>query len=195
MLHIAPLTAEHAPAYRTLMLEAYVEAADAFTSTAQEREAEPMSWWAQRIAAPSGLSQSFGAFRGGLLVGTVALEYSAKPKTRHSALVIGMVVQPPARRLGVGARLMQAAIAAACGRADLRMLRLTVTEGNEAAIRLYEAVGFVTWGVEPGAICTPSGFKGKVHMAMPLVRHRDNDSRPPHPQPQPDAGPTPHRKR
>jgi len=192
MLTITPFTAEHAPSYRALMLEAYVEAADAFTSTAQEREAEPMSWWAQRIAAPSGLSQSFGAFRGGLLVGTVALEYSAKPKTRHSALVIGMVVQPSARRLGVGARLMQAAIAAACGRAELRMLRLTVTEGNEAAIRLYQSLGFVSWGVEPDAICTPSGFKGKVHMAMPLVRHPDNDSRPPHPQPQPAPGPIPH---
>jgi RimJ/RimL family protein N-acetyltransferase len=64
---------------------------------------------------------------------------------------------------------MQAAIAAAAARADVRVLRLTVTEGNEAAIRLYESVGFTSWGVEPQAIRTPSGYKGKVHMCMSLA--------------------------
>ncbi|MFY9511619.1 MAG: GNAT family protein [Rubrivivax sp.] len=168
-MHIAPLSASDAPQYRELMLEAYVQAADAFTSTAEERRAEPMSWWVQRIAAPSGLSQSFGAFDAQQqLVGTVALEFAAKPKTRHSAHVIGMYVRPLARGRGAGALLMQAAIAAAMARPDIRNLRLTVTEGNEAAIRLYRSVGFSAWGVEPQAIRTPSGFKGKVHMCLLL---------------------------
>ena len=168
-MRISALTASDAPQYRELMLEAYVQAADAFTSTAEERAKEPLSWWANRIASASGLSQSFGAFEAEQLVGTVALEYSAKPKTQHSALVIGMYVRPAARRLGAGARLMQAAIAAARARPGLRVLRLTVTQGNEAAIRLYESVGFSTWGVEPMTILTPSGYKAKVHMAMQLA--------------------------
>lgn len=167
-MHVALLHASDAPRYRELMLEAYVQAADAFTSTAEERQAEPLSWWVNRIAAPSGLSQSFGAFHGQRLVGTVAIEYSAKPKTRHSALVIGMYVKPAARRLGVGAMLMRAAMIAAQARPELRMLRLTVTEGNEPAVRLYQSVGFSAWGTEPLAIYTPAGYKGKVHMAMQL---------------------------
>ena len=152
------------------MLEAYVQAADAFTSTAEERQAEPMSWWVNRIAAPSGLSLSFGAFAAQHLMGTVALEFSAKPKTQHSALVIGMYVKPQARRLGAGALLMKAAIEAAAAKPGVQVLRLTVTEGNEAAIRLYQSVGFTTWGTEPLAIRTPSGFRGKVHMFMRLQR-------------------------
>ena len=167
-MRIAALTAPDAPQYRELMLEAYVQAADAFTSTAEERAQEPLSWWVNRIASASGLSQSFGAFQAEQLVGTVALEYSAKPKTLHSALVIGMYVKPTARRLGAGAMLMQAAIVAARAKPGLRILRLTVTQGNEAAIRLYESVGFSAWGVEPMAILTPSGYKGKVHMATQL---------------------------
>lgn len=167
-MRINALTASDAPQYRELMLEAYVQAADAFTSTAQERAEEPMSWWAQRIASASGLSESFGAFEAEHLVGSVALEYAAKPKTRHSALVIGMYVKPQARRRGAGARLMQAAIAAARARPGVHVLRLTVTQGNEAAIRLYESIGFSAWGVEPMAILTPSGYKAKVHMAMQL---------------------------
>lgn len=167
-MHVAALTASDANQYRELMLEAYVQAADAFTSTAEEREAEPLSWWVNRIAAPSGLGQSFGAFDGPNLVGTVALEYSAKPKTLHSALVIGMYVKPAARRLGAGTLLMQAAVAAASARPAVRVLRLTVTKGNEPAIRLYESIGFASWGIEPMAISTPSGYKGKVHMSMQL---------------------------
>jgi RimJ/RimL family protein N-acetyltransferase len=150
------------------MLEAYAHAADAFTSTAQERAQEPLSWWEERIASPDGLSQAFGAFAQDGLVGTVALEYSAKPKTRHSVLVLGMYVRPAARGRGVGAGLMRAAIAAASARHGVRALRLTVTEGNAPAIRLYESVGFSAWGTEPRAIRTPGGFKGKVHMVLLL---------------------------
>lgn len=166
MIHVAPLTADHAPRYRALMLEAYAQAADAFTSTPEERAREPMAWWAQRLASP--LSQSFGAFLGDALVGTVALEYAARDKTRHSAHVIGMYVQPAARGRQAGAALMQAAVAAARARGGVRVMRLTVTEGNAAAVRLYESVGFRAWGVEPWAIATPSGLQGKVHMALAL---------------------------
>lgn len=131
-----------------------------------------MSWWAHRIASVAGLSQAFGAFQSDQLVGTVALEYSAKPKTRHSALVIGLYVKPVARRLGAGALLMRAAIAAAQIKPGVRVLRLTVTEGNEAAIRQYESVGFSAWGVERMAILVPSGYKSKVHMSLQLAGTR-----------------------
>ena len=170
-LHIAPLTAADAPPYRELMLEAYELAADAFTSTAEERAGEPLAWWVERIGSAGGLHQCFGAFEAGQLVGSVGLERARKPKTRHSALVIGMYVRPAARHLGAGRALMQAVVAAAAAQPGLQQLRLTVTEGNEAAIHLYRSIGFVAWGVEPLAIWTPSGYKGKVHMAMQLSGH------------------------
>lgn len=127
-----------------------------------------MSWWERRIASPDGLSYSFGAFENDALVGTVALEYSAKPKTKHSALIIGMYVRPFHRGSGAAGALIQAAIEAAAARPEIHALRLTVTEGNEPAIRLYKSVGFIAWGTEPHAIRTPAGFKGRVHMSMLL---------------------------
>jgi len=169
-MRIARLVASDAPQYRELTLEAYELAADAFTSTAEERAREPHSWWEKRIASPEGLSESFGAFAEASLVGTVALEYSAKSKTKHSALLIGMYLRPAHRGSGLAAALLQAAIDAAAARQDTQIVRLTVTEGNEPAIRLYAAAGFKAWGNEPHAIRTPSGFKGKVHMALPLPR-------------------------
>ena len=169
-MRIARLAISDADEYRELMLEAYEQAADAFTSTAEERAREPMSWWEKRIANADGLGESFGAFDGAVLVGTVALEYSAKPKTRHSALVIGMYVRPAHRGAGAARSLMQAAIAAGVARPEVQALRLTVTAGNEPAIHLYKSVGFIAWGTEPRAIRTPAGFKDKVYMSMFLSR-------------------------
>jgi GNAT superfamily N-acetyltransferase len=168
-MHISTLTAANAWAYRALMLEAYEQTPDAFTTTAAERQAEPESWWVKRIGSADGLATSFGAWQDNNLVGTVALEYSAKPKTRHAVLVLGMYVQAPQRGTGVGLALMKAAIAAAASRPEIRILNLTVTEGNEPALGLYRSVGFVPWGVQPDAIRTETGFKGKVHMSLALV--------------------------
>lgn len=168
-LHVAVLTPADVQRYRVLMLHAYDAAADAFTSTAAERAAEPDAWWLRRIADPQGMSTAFGAFDGEALVGTVAVEYSAKPKTRHKALILGMFVHESARGRGAGRALLQAALAAARARPGVFLLTLTVTEGNRPAIALYEACGFRTFGVEPLAIATPGGYRAKVHMALQLA--------------------------
>lgn len=163
-MHVARLQPSNALPYRKLMLEAYALAADAFTSTAEERKIEPESFWIKRIADPTGMTAAFGAFEGTELLGTVALEYSAKPKTRHKALVIGMYVTPAARGRGAARQLLSAALKDAEAREGVLMLTLKATEGNEPAINLYRTAGFEVFGIEPMAILTPSGYKAKVHM-------------------------------
>jgi ribosomal protein S18 acetylase RimI-like enzyme len=158
------------------MLEAYTQAADAFTSTAEERASEPLSYWEKRIDDPAGLSAAFGAFMspadgaGEALVGTVAIEFSAKPKTRHKALLIGMYVSPSARGSGAGRALLAAVLKHAEGRPGLLRANLTVTEGNAPAVHLYQSAGFEAYGVEPMAIRTPEGYKAKVQMGVSLPR-------------------------
>ena len=171
-MRIARLLAADASRYRALMLDAYDIASDAFTSTATERAGAPMAWWADRIDPTDGLAEAFGALDGESLVGTVALSYSAKPKTRHAALAIGLYVCPAHRRSGAADALMRAAMASASARHDTEVLQLTVTEGNEPAIRLYRSLGFVAWGTEPMAILTPSGYKAKIHMWRSLEGER-----------------------
>ena len=169
-MHLALLKPSDARQYRELILEAYELAADAFTSTAEERVAEPDSFWIKRIADPRGLTAAFGAFKGHDLLGTVALEFSERPKTKHKALVIGMYVTPAARGKGAGRALMNAVVDHARAKEQILLLTLTVTEGNEPAINLYRSCGFHAFGVEPMAILKPSGYKGKVHMWLPLQR-------------------------
>jgi RimJ/RimL family protein N-acetyltransferase len=168
-MRICTLIASDVSQYRELMLEAYALAADAFTTTAEERALEPESWWIKRIADPKGLGASFGAIDEERLVGTAAIEYSAKPKLKHAALVIGMYVRESARGKGIGKALLMAAMSHASQRPGTEVVMLTVTEGNAPAIRLYQNAGFQVWGIQPVAISTPSGYKGRVHMWCTLA--------------------------
>lgn len=167
-MHVRPLTVQDARQYRALMLHAYEAAADAFTSTREERAAEPDSWWVKRIADPSGMSVAFGAFEGEDIVGTVTIEFSAKPKTKHKAHLIGMFVAEATRGSGAGRALLRAALEMARSRPGVLVVTLTVTEGNTPAVRLYESFGFQSFGVEPMAIATPAGFKSKAHMWLSI---------------------------
>ncbi len=161
---ITALSESHAPQYKAVMLHAYEHAADAFTSTPEERAAEPDSWWVSRLANPAGLTVAFGALEGQDLAGVLTLEYSAKPKTKHKSLLVGMYVLPPWRGKGIARALMHAAIEHASQRGNVTVVQLEVTLGNEAAIKLYESLGFKQFGVEPMAVLTPTGYRSKVHM-------------------------------
>jgi len=167
-LRVLRLTSSHVAQYRTLMLRGYAEAPDAFTSTPEERAAEPDSWWMKRIADASGQSVAFGCFDGRALVGTVTVEFATKPKTRHKAHLIGMFVAAEARGRGAARRLMDAALVLCRSRPHVTSIVLTVTDGNEPAIALYESVGFRSFGVEPMALRTEAGYLSKVHMQLAL---------------------------
>lgn len=165
-MQVQQLFASDVPRYRALMLHAYAAAPDAFTSTVEERAAEPDAWWLQRVADPAGQSLVLGAVHGGQLVGTVTLEFASKPKTRHKAHLIGMFVHEACRGLGAGAQLLEAALVAARSRPEVRLITLTVTQGNAPAVSLYERFGFRPFGIEPMAVATPGGFQSKVHMCL-----------------------------
>lgn len=165
--HIRPLTTADAQLYRALMLQAYGHP-DAFTSTPDERANWPDSFWLQRLAHPQGLSVAIGAWLDDQLVGAVTLEFNDRTRIRHKAHLVGMYVQPDAQGQGAGKRLLAAALACAQARPHIRLVNLTVTEGNTAALALYARAGFQAFGTEPLAIHTPQGFRNKVHMWCPV---------------------------
>ncbi|MGH1358645.1 MAG: GNAT family N-acetyltransferase [Burkholderiaceae bacterium] len=158
-------------AYRALMLQAYEFEPDAFTSTRLERAGQPADWWQNRLANPDGLSVVFGTYLADKLVGSVALEFSTKTKTRHKAHLLGMYVAPGARGSGAGRALLDACLAYLDQRREISSVTLTVTEGNEAALRLYRSVGFAEFGVEPMAVLLESGYRAKVHMWRAVGSH------------------------
>jgi RimJ/RimL family protein N-acetyltransferase len=76
----------------------------------------------------------------GVIVGRLSVGRDPHPASAHIADV-GLMVAIAARRQGVGRALLEAAVGWARS-AGIRKLELHVFPWNEAAIALYEAVGF-----------------------------------------------------
>jgi len=162
---IRRLTPDDVPAYRPLMLAAYERHPDAFTSSAAERAALPLSWWGSRLRdAPDAPELVLGAFEAHRLVGAVGVSFETREKARHKATLFGMYVGSEHRHKGIGRGLVLAAIAHARQRAGVKLVQLTVTDGNAAAVTLYERCGFVAFGLEPFAMHVGDGYMSKVYM-------------------------------
>ncbi len=154
-----------APAYRALMLDAYASFPEAFTALPEERAHLPLTWWAKRlIEGPKPNQMVFGYFENEVLAGVAGLSFGTRPKHRHKAHIFGMYVAEAYQRKGVGEKLLTRALEAACQRSGTRIVTLTVTEGNHAALQLYQRAGFTAFGTEPMAIAHGDRFLAKVHM-------------------------------
>jgi ribosomal protein S18 acetylase RimI-like enzyme len=162
---IRRLTPDDAPQYRTMMLEAYASHPDAFTSSVPERASLPLTWWETRLkveAQPADMV--LGAFQGKRLAGVAGLSFEEREKSRHKAHLFGMYVPSEFRKAGIGKALVLAVLQHARKRPGVKLVQLTVTQGNDAAQGLYERCGFVPFGIEPLAIAVGHDFVAKVHM-------------------------------
>jgi ribosomal protein S18 acetylase RimI-like enzyme len=164
-MEIRRLVVSDAAPYRALMLDGYASHPDAFTASVAERGPLPLAWWESRIDTECVL----GAWHGDRLVGVAGFVGEARPKTRHKATLYGMYVDAGFARRGIGERLVVAILDQATTQQPLRIIQLTVTDGNRSAQALYERCGFVAFGVEPYAITTDGGYAAKVHMWLDLA--------------------------
>jgi len=144
---VRPLRPEEGLVYRQLRLCALSDAPDAFGDTLSDALVRPQQWWIDRVRQISHNSDHEVLFAAvnqhqpcGLLY--VRLEVPA-------AHFYGMWVAPALRRRGNGAALLNAGLWWARTKVA-RHAELWVSEGNTAAIKLYEGLGFRdTGGREP----------------------------------------------
>ena len=162
---IRRLVPADAVAYRQLMLQAYEQHPDAFTSSASERAAVPMSWWESRVQEdPRAGNVVFGAFRESRIIGVAGISFEKRERTKHKATLFGMYVPTEFRHRGVGRALVLAVLDYARQRRGVMVVQLTVTDGNAGAQALYEQCGFIPFGLEPLAVAVGAAFVSKVHM-------------------------------
>jgi ribosomal protein S18 acetylase RimI-like enzyme len=131
---------------RDLRLRALQDAPDAFGSTYEEESARSDAEWMEWTADLADGGSSFGA----VAVDDgdwVAMAVGA-PHRDHAgeAGLFAMWVAPDARRSGVGRDLVRRVVAWARSQ-HFPVLRLLVTQTNDAAIHLYERCGFTDEGV------------------------------------------------
>jgi RimJ/RimL family protein N-acetyltransferase len=107
----------------------------------------------------------------GRLAGWIELHRYAPRRLEHVASLT-IAVAAGLRRRGIGRRLLRAVLPWA-RRVGVRKIRLDVRAGNEAAIALYEAEGYVVEGVERDQIRADGGFEDNVLMARFVAGEAD----------------------
>jgi RimJ/RimL family protein N-acetyltransferase len=156
-IEIRTAQAADMPAFKVLRLRALREHPVAFSADYDAHANGDARFWG-RYFDFDGSSTIYLAWHEGLLLGMtgVRLDYSAK--TRHSALIWGVYVQPEWRGRQLGEAIIKACLAWAVNH-GATIAKLGVATNNLPAIRCYERCGFEIYGTEPRAIL----FEGKYY--------------------------------
>lgn len=135
--------------YRTIRLEALRSDPMAFCSTYEREAAFDEATLAARMTSYDGRPGAVITDDGPVQSGMVGI---GEMEGGGAAMMWGMWVRPAARRTGLGARLVEAAVDWAEAHGYARV-DLWVVVGNGAAVALYERCGFAATGtadVVPG---------------------------------------------
>jgi ribosomal protein S18 acetylase RimI-like enzyme len=144
MITIVRIDRGNALIFREARLRALQESPDAFSASYAREALLTESDWFTRIDRLNGkLGIGFLAMDENTACGIVA--GLLDQEDTGQADLISMWVAPDCRRRGIGRKLVDAVLAWATARA-VRVVCLMVTCDNEAAIRLYQSVGFALTG-------------------------------------------------
>jgi ribosomal protein S18 acetylase RimI-like enzyme len=154
-------------AFQALRLSALRDSPTAFTSSYEEECDTPACAIEERLATGPG-RYIVGAFAGAELVGIVGLVRETPLKLQHKTSIRGVYVAPVQRGMGLGRQLMEHAIVFAESMDGVRQVTLAVTASNTAAVALYTALGFRTFGHEPGALLVDGVLYDELQMVRLL---------------------------
>ena len=101
------------------------------------------------------------------LLAAATVTRGAAPKFAHRARISAVFVDAEHRGRGLGAAVMEAAMACAWGW-GVDFIDLGVSENSPAALRLYERMGFRAWGREPEATERAGRRYDEIHMTLRL---------------------------
>ncbi|MEA5450731.1 GNAT family N-acetyltransferase [Leptolyngbya sp. CCNP1308] len=173
------LNPQEAVTYRDLRLQALRESPTAFASSYEQEVRLSLGDFAARLR-PNDDSASgvFGAFNDrNHLTGMLGFSRETRLKRVHIGTLWSMYVLPEFRSQGVGARLLDSAIAHARLLDGLRQLTLSFTAGNVAAGALYRSRGFEPFGLAREAMCIDGNYFDEEYFVLYLTR----DARPVNP--------------
>jgi RimJ/RimL family protein N-acetyltransferase len=166
-MSIRVLKKSDAAEYRRVRLEALQKAPSAFGSSYAEEKKLPLSTFVLRLTRKNACM--LGAFVGDRLVGILGLVREPRAKRAHQAALVGMYVSAAYQKQGIGAALVDEAIARARKLDGIRTIKLSVTVGNEAARALYISRGFVVFGLEREALLVDGTYYDGEFMALKLT--------------------------
>lgn len=164
-MEIRVLTKQDAEIYLALRVEGLKQNPEAFSSSYEDiiNKEDPIEYKAQILAQDE--NYTLGAFKDNQLVGVATLETKPYIKQEHKAKIGSVYVSPKARGLGAGKSLITACIELA-KKLDVEQIMLDVVVGNDGAKKLYESLGFKTFGVQERSLKYNGHYWDEEHMVL-----------------------------
>ena len=165
MVIIRPLAESDFAAFKKLRLTALHDHPEAFGSAYEDWiDADDKKWSPRLRDGVSGeRGKTFVAEEAGELVGNAGVFRDEGMKVCHSATLWGVYVSPNRRGSRIAERLVQANLDW-CRNLGLRIVKLSATTTNAAAIRCYQRCGFAVYGIDPQVIRVGDQYFDEVLM-------------------------------
>lgn len=164
-MEIRPLTADDAEAWWQLRLEMLRNDPASFADSAEEHLTTNVEIARERLGGGGPTDFVIGVFEDGKLTGTAGFFRRANAKERHKGHVWGVYVSPESRGKGVGRALMLEIIRRARQIEGIEQITL-VASARLPAQKLYHAVGFESYGVEPHSLKIGTEYVDDVLMVL-----------------------------
>jgi len=113
-----------------------------------------------------GASLASVAVEDGKAVALCHVDRSEAPEARHVG-VLGILVARAWRGRGIGKELLRYTLDRCRGRFEI--VELSVFVSNTRARRLYESLGFRSWGIEPKGLLRGGRYTDLEHMTLDLT--------------------------
>ena len=165
-MDIRILTPADADAYWAFRLEALKQEPDAFSMSAEEHRTTTVEHASAQLGTDPSNSFMVGAFVDGKLIGMAGFVRERRLKTRHIGNVVGVYVTAQARGRGIGRSLMKTLLEHAARIEGIEQIVLSVTTTQTAAVALYQAFGFQSFGREPRALKIAERYFDTEHMVL-----------------------------
>lgn len=105
---------------------------------------------------------------GGALLAVAGISRRKRVKIAHRAEIWGVYTRADARGRGLARAVMRAAIDHARTWPGVEIVELGASERSTEAVRLYESLGFVRWGVEPDYVRIDGRSYAEHHLYLLL---------------------------
>ncbi len=134
--------------FRRVRLECLQKFPDSFGTLFEDEVVKPKLYFEDLIEKNVPDAFFFGAFYEKNLIGIAGFVRGDRTKTRHRGEIVAMYVNPDLRGQRVGENLLRALIKAVFEIEEIEQVHLTVVADNPAAVKLYERIGFESFGVQ-----------------------------------------------